>query len=166
MGAGKTTIGLAISAATGWRYVDNDEVVAQLAGMSTRELLQTMGEPAMRAAEAQALHLVLRMETPLVAGAAAGIVLNEKLAARLHAGAFVVYLHADVDTLAHRVAGTPRPWLGADPKVTLQSLYDGREPLYRKLAHLVIEVSEASEPDEIATRILAAVNVVPRRSLG
>jgi aminomethyltransferase len=163
MGAGKSTIGLAISAATGWPYIDNDEVVAQLAGMATRELMQTKGVPAMRAAEAQALHLVLRMDTPLVAGAAAGIVTDPKLADRLHAGAFVVYLHADVDTLAARVAGTDRPWLGADPKADIRALYEGREPLYRKLAHLVVEVG-AVPPDQIAAEILAAVGVEPRRS--
>jgi aminomethyltransferase len=163
MGAGKTTIGLAISAATGWPYIDNDEVVAQLAGMPTRELLQTKGEPAMRAAEAQALHLVLRMDTPLVAGAAAGVVLDPLLSERLHGGAFVVYLHADVETLATRVVGTDRPWLGADPLATMQALYDGREPLYRKLAHLVVEVAGA-DPAQVAAQILAAVRVVPKQS--
>jgi aminomethyltransferase len=163
MGAGKTTLGNAISAATGWPYIDNDEVVAQLAGMPTRELLQTQGVPAMRAAEAQALHLVLRMDTPLVAGAAAGVVLDEKLSARLHAGAFVVYLHADVDTLARRVAGTARPWLGDDPKEAIRTLYEGREPLYRKIAHLVVDV-EGADPAVLASQILAAVRVDPRQS--
>ncbi len=163
MGAGKSTVGQAISHATGWRYIDNDEVVAQIAGMPTRELLQTRGEAAMRTAEAQALDQVLAMDTPLVAGAAAGVVLDKELSARLHNGAFVVYLHADVETLAKRVEGTNRPWLGDDPAGTMRTLYAGREPLYQALAHLVVEVA-GTTPDALAQQILDAVNAFPRRS--
>jgi len=59
MGAGKTTIGLAISQTTGWPYIDNDEIVAQISGMPTRDLLRQRGEPAMREAEFAAVDKVL-----------------------------------------------------------------------------------------------------------
>lgn len=156
MGAGKTTIGLAISQLTGWPYVDNDEVVAEIAGMPTRDLLQQHGEAAMRAAEFAAVDKVLAMDPPVVAGAAAGVVLNEELTARLHAGAFVVYLRANVETLEKRVAGTYRPWLGADPGAAMRALYEGREPRYKNLAHLIVEVDDAV-PDDVAKEILAAL---------
>jgi shikimate kinase len=158
MGAGKTTIGLAISHLTGWPYVDNDEVVASIAGMPTRDLLLTKGEPAMRAAEFAAVDSVLAMEPPVVAGAAAGVVLDDQVSARLHAGAFVVYLRASVETLEKRVAGTYRPWLGADPGATMRALYAGREPKYEALAHLVVDVDDAV-PDAVARRIVEAAGV-------
>jgi shikimate kinase len=91
----------------------------------------------------------------VIAGAAAGIVLDGATAAQLHDGAFVVYLRAHVDTLAHRIEGTYRPWLGDDPEATLRSLYDGREALYEKLADLIVDVDELS-PDDVAQRILDA----------
>ena len=40
MGAGKSTVGHAISHITGWRYLDNDEIVADISGLPTRDLLQ------------------------------------------------------------------------------------------------------------------------------
>lgn len=158
MGAGKTTIGLAISQRTGWPYIDNDEIVEQISGMPTRDLLQQRGEAAMREAEFAAVDKVLAMETPVVAGAAAGVVLNDDVSARLHAGAFVVYLRATVETLVLRVQGTYRPWLGADPEDAMRKLYAGREAKYEALAHFIVDV-DGGVPDQVAQQILEAAGV-------
>jgi shikimate kinase len=156
MGAGKSTVGRALSRLTGWPYIDNDELVQKLTGLPTRDLLQQQGVDAMRAAEKAAAEHVLAMEPPLIAGAAAGVVLDPELSARLHDGAFVVYLRARVETLEDRVEGTYRPWLGDDPGATLRTLYAGREPLYERIADVVIEVDEA-QPDDVARSILEAL---------
>jgi shikimate kinase len=161
MGAGKSTIGASLSKLTGWPYIDNDEVVEQMVGMPTRDLLQQRGVAAMRTAESAAAQQVLTMKAPLIAGAAAGIVLDPAVSAQVHDGAFVVFLRADIDTLAQRVEGTYRPWLGADPEETLRKLYEGREPLYEKLAHLVVDVDDA-KPDDVARQILDALNASAR----
>lgn len=155
MGAGKSTVGATLSTLTGWPYIDNDQVVAQMVGMPTRDLLQQRGVEAMRVAESAAAIYVLTMPAPLIAGAAAGIVLDPVVSAQVHDGAFVVFLRARLDTLAKRVEGTYRPWLGDDPEATLRALYAGREPLYEKLAHLVLDVDDTT-PDADAHRILDA----------
>jgi shikimate kinase len=157
MGAGKSTIGASLSRLTGWPYIDNDEVVAQMVGMPTRDLLRQRGVAAMRTAESAAAQQVLTMKAPLIAGAAAGIVLDPAVSEQVHDGAFVVFLRAHIDTLAKRVEGTYRPWLGDDPQATLRKLYEGREPLYEKLAHLVVDVDDA-KPDDVAQRILDALH--------
>ncbi len=155
MGAGKSTVGHAISALTGWPYVDNDEVVEQITGLRTRDLLQQRGEQAMRDAESAAVDKVLAMDAPVVACAAAGVVADDAVTTRLHAGAFVVYLRAKIETLVGRVTGTYRPWLGTDPAAALRALYQGREPRYEKLAHLVVDVDDKA-PDDIARQIVDA----------
>ncbi len=155
MGAGKSTVGASLSALTGWPYIDNDQVVEQIVGMPTRDLQQQQGVPAMRAAESAAAIHVLTMPPPLIAGVAAGIVLDPAISAQVHEGAFVVFLRARIETLAKRVVGTYRPWLGDDPEATLRTLYAGREPLYDKLAHLIIDVDDTT-PGADAQRILEA----------
>ena len=155
MGAGKSTIGASLSSLTGWPYIDNDQIVEQMVGMPTRDLQQQQGVAAMRAAESAAALQGLMMPTPLIAGAAAGIVLDPAVSAQVHDEAFVVFLRARIETLAKRVEGTYRPWLGDDPEATLRTLYEGREPLYEKLAHLVIDVDDTT-PDADARRILDA----------
>jgi len=160
MGAGKSTIGASLSTLTGWPYIDNDQVVEQMVGMPTRDLLQQRGVEAMRAAESAAAIHVLTMPAPLIAGVAAGIVLDPAVSAQVHDGAFVVFLRARIETLAKRVEGTYRPWLGDDPEATLRKLYVGREPLYEKLGHLVLDVDDTS-PDADAQRILDAFRAAP-----
>jgi shikimate kinase len=157
MGAGKSTVGAALSKLTGWPYVDNDQIVEQMVGMPTRDLMQQKGVSAMRAAESAAAQQVLSMHAPVIAGVAAGIVLDSAVSAQVHEGAFVVYLKATIATLAKRVEGTYRPWLGDDPEATLRSLYEGRESLYEKLADLIIEV-DALQPTEVAQRIVDALH--------
>jgi shikimate kinase len=157
MGAGKSTIGGSLSKLTGWPYLDNDEIVEQMVGMPTRDLLQQRGVAAMRAAESAAAQQVLTMKAPVIAGAAAGIVLDPAVSEQVHDGAFVVFLRAQIGTLAKRVEGTYRPWLGDDPEATLRKLYEGREPLYEKLAHLVVDVDHTT-PDDVARRILDALH--------
>jgi shikimate kinase len=156
MGAGKSTVGAALSKRTGWPYIDNDDIVEQLTGLPTRDLLRERGEAAMRAAESAAAERVLAMPAPLIAGAAAGIVLDATTSGQLHDGAFVVYLRADIETLAARVEGTYRPWLGNDPAATMHKLYEGRKPLYEKLADFVVDVDDLA-PDDVASRIIEAL---------
>jgi shikimate kinase len=160
MGAGKSTIGASLSKLTGWPYIDNDQVVEQMVGMPTRDLLQQRGVEAMRTAESAAAIQVLTRPAPLIAGAAAGIVLDPVVSAQVHDGAFVVFLKARIETLAKRVEGTYRPWLGDDPEGTLRKLYVGREPLYEKMADLVLDVDDTT-PDADAQRILDAFRAAP-----
>ncbi|HEY5455987.1 MAG TPA: shikimate kinase [Acidothermaceae bacterium] len=160
MGAGKSTIGASLSTLTGWPYIDNDQVVEQMVGMPTRDLLQQRGVEAMRAAESAAAIHVLTMPAPLIAGVAAGIVLDPAVSAQVHDGAFVVFLRARIETLAKRVEGTYRPWLGDDPEATLRKLYVGREPLYEKVADLVLDVDDTSPAADVQ-RILEAFRAAP-----
>lgn len=158
MGAGKTTVGRALAERTGWPYRDNDELVAEIAGLDTRSLLEERGEPALRDAESQALRRALTTEPPFIAGIAGGVVMAADDRSRLHdADGLVVYLHAPVDALVERVgSGEGRPWLRPDPRTALQRLYDGREPLYREVADIVVDV-EFGAPEDHAATILAAL---------
>jgi shikimate kinase len=158
MGAGKTSVGRALEGRTGWPYRDNDEIVAEVAGVPTPELLQRGGRDALRAAESRALSRVLESDPPLVAGVAGGVIESPHDRERLASpDAFVVYLHAPIDELVKRVgSGEGRPWLQPDPEKAMRRLYDGREPLYREVADLVVE-SQDGDAEQHAGQILAAL---------
>jgi shikimate kinase len=156
MGAGKTTIGHALSTRTGWLYLDNDELVRRATGIETREVFDELGVEAMRRAESAALTVALTVATPVIAGVAGGVVEDPADRARLRAGGFVVWLRARIDTLAARVgSGEGRAWLQPDPRAALQKLYDGRAALYAEAASFVVDVDDLT-PDEVAARILEA----------
>lgn len=156
MGAGKTTVGRALGDLLGWRWYDNDELVARATGKSTRRVLDEDGVAALRRAESLALDLAVTEAGPLVAGVAGGVVTDPLDLTRLHDGGFVVWLRADLATLVDRVRRTDRPWLGATPESAMRALYAGRSARYAAAASLVLDV-EQSTPALLANRIAAAL---------
>jgi shikimate kinase len=157
MGAGKTTVGRALAAITAWPYLDNDDLVERTAGRPTPDVLAAGDAATLRRAEAAALDVALACDPPLVAGVAAGVVLDPEARTRMSAGAFVVYLRAPLPVLAARVGGgAGRAWLDDDPLAALERLYAGREPLYLEVADLILDV-EGVPPDDLAAAILEAV---------
>lgn len=161
MGSGKSTVGQALAGRTGWRYLDNDELVELATGHPTPEVLSE-GEETLRAAESAALAQALREATPLVASVAAGVVDSAGHRASLRAGGFVVWLRARIETLvAHVGSGEGRPWLQPDPETALRRLYDGRAERYAEVATVVVDVDQL-DPDAIAARILTALPQSPK----
>jgi shikimate kinase len=158
MGAGKTTVGHALSARLGWPYLDNDDLLARAVGKDTRRVQEQDGQAALRRAESLALTVALNVEAPVIAGVAGGVVTDTADRERLRHGGFVVWLRADLDTLVARVRGTDRPWLGASPETAMRELYAGRAPLYAEVASLIVDVAGAT-PEATAEQIAVALRV-------
>lgn len=67
MGSGKTTLGRALAAATGLRFIDLDEYIEEKSGASVSEIFATRGEAAFRELERLTLLEVSRMDDVIVA---------------------------------------------------------------------------------------------------
>jgi shikimate kinase len=160
MGAGKTTVGHALSARLGWPYLDNDELLARAVGKDTRRVQLEDGVTALRRDESLALTEALTVDPPVIAAVAGGAVTDAADRERLRTGGFVVWLRADIDTLIARVRGTNRPWLGDSPDTAMRELYAGREPLYTEVATLIVDVDGATA-EQTADRIIAALPSAP-----
>jgi len=156
MGSGKTTVGRTLAELTGWEYVDNDAMVAELSGSTTPELQAWAGGEALHVMEAVVVDRILVKDPPLVAGIPGSAVVSEPLREHLRANGHVVWLRARIETLAARIgAGETRPFFaGHDVADTLRRLYEGREPLYAASAHQVVDVDDL-DPQQVATEILA-----------
>lgn len=157
MATGKTSVGQALAAATGWPCLDNDVLLQRSAGATAAEILAEHGEERLRAAEADVLTLLLSMPLPLVAGVAAGTVLDQRNRERMRAGGHVVWLRTSPEVLARRVARQGgRPFLGADPLPVLQAMSEERAPLYEQTAHQVLD-SDLLTPAQAAREVLATL---------
>ncbi|HEX6475732.1 MAG TPA: shikimate kinase [Acidimicrobiales bacterium] len=163
MGAGKTTIGRLLAERLGWRHLDSDEQVARDTGQTVPEIFARRGEPAFRAAEARALAAAAVADTPTVVSVAGGAVLDPDNRHVLRRGGVVVWLRAEVETLARRVGdGAGRPLLGDDPAEALRHLYAQRRPVYQELAQVVVDV-DGVDARTVAERVLAALPLDTRQ---
>jgi shikimate kinase len=154
MGSGKSTIGRLMADATGWPYVDNDDLVLRASGATPRRLLAECGEPAMREAESDALAGGIALAPPVIVGVAAGVILGADDRDALRDGGVVVWLRAGADALAARAAGAEhRPWLDDDAGAWMRSALAEREPLYASVADHVVD-TDAAPPEQSAASLL------------
>jgi len=125
--------------------VDLDDLTRGALGCSTvREAWESSGEPAFRRAELVALRRVLRDRPGVVVALGGGTPMIEGFAHVLPEGARLVYLHAPPGVLRSRLAeGDPDrpPLLGRSVLDEIGAVYDARDPVYRGLAHTVVDAS-------------------------
>jgi shikimate kinase len=163
--AGKSLVGARLAERLGRPFVELDAVTSGLLGArSAGEALLSAGAAAFRAAETEALRLVLGAPgrvvalgggTPTAPGAA-DLLRRE----RASGTALVVYLRLPADTLRRRLAATgpaDRPSVtGLGTIEEVDRLLAERDPLYASLASLTI-AAEGLSPEEAAERIAASV---------
>lgn len=156
MGAGKTTVGRAVAARTGWTLVDVDVAIQDRTGRTVRELWEEGGEAAYRALESEIVLDALADEEVVIA-APGGVVLDPAVRDAL-AEPFVVWLRASPTTLGGRVRRDDhRPLLGDDPETVLATMTAERADLYASVADLVVD-ADATPPDELAGTIVAELS--------
>jgi shikimate kinase len=157
MGAGKTTTGRLLADRLGWPYLDSDDEVERRTGRTVPEIWKEQGEPAFRAEESEVLAEACTSTGPAVVAVAGGAVLAPENRQLIKRAGLVVWLRADVTTLARRVGtGEGRPLLGGGAAAALARLAQEREPIYSDLADLVFDV-DVMAPPQVADEIAAAV---------
>ena len=156
VGAGKTTVGRAISERTGWPYLDNDELVRRLTGREPDEIFATDGEDVLHLAEMQALDVAFGMDPPVVVGVAGVSVTDPAAREALREGGHVVWLRARVETLLERIGSGEGRRIDATDPDWLRARFREREPLYGAVAEQIVDVDERS-PAEVAEAILGGL---------
>ncbi|MDO4694664.1 MAG: shikimate kinase [Eikenella sp.] len=154
MGAGKTTQGKRLASLLCYPFVDSDQEIVQRTGVSIATIFELEGEDGFRNRETAVIEELSR-RTPLVLATGGGAVLRKENRGYLKTRGTAVYLHATPEVLYQRIkADKSRPLLQvADPLAKLTELYRQRDPIYRSIAHIVVNVA-ANQPCRQATRDL------------
>lgn len=140
MGAGKTTVGRELARRHGLRFVDCDQEIEARCGVKIPTIFEIEGEAGFRRRESQTLDDLAR--TPgIVLATGGGAVLDPANRVLLREHCVVVYLHVPTAILWERTRNDrSRPLLRvADPRGRIESLHKERDPLYRDVAHIIIE---------------------------
>ena len=159
MGVGKSTVGRRLAARLGLPFADGDDEIERAAGMSVSEIFATMGEAAFRDGEARVMRRLL--EGPrMVMATGGGAVLNTETRELLKANTVMVWLKADLKTVASRVQRRDtRPLLrGKDALQALTAMAEVRYPVYEQ-AHLTVD-SGSGAHSEAVDAIIKALNTL------
>lgn len=157
MGAGKSSIGIALARKTGLSCFDTDEIVSKRFGSPVAEIFARFGEEDFRDAETEVLRQLAGPE-PAIIVTGGGIVLRHENVKMLRALGQVVSLEADAETLFRRISRrATRPLLQTEnPRATLVELLRVRDPLYRAAADVRLDTSGLTH-DEVADAILKRI---------
>lgn len=140
MGAGKSTIGRQLAKALSSVFLDSDKEVEERTGVDIPLVFELEGEAGFRARE-RAVIDELTQRPGIVLATGGGAVLDPDNRRHLHERGQVIYLETSVDQqLARTARDRHRPLLQTeDPRARLEELMRMREPLYREVAHHVVE---------------------------
>ena len=143
MGAGKTSVGKRLASALNLPFRDADEEIEKAAGRSISDIFGDYGEDYFRDGERRVIARLLD-EAPHVLATGGGAFMNAETRALIKAKATSVWLKADLDTLARRVARKDtRPLLkGREPHAVLTDLAAVRYPVYAQ-ADIIIESGDS-----------------------
>lgn len=143
MGAGKTSVGRALSRRLGWPFEDLDDHIQSREGRNIEEIFRDSGEPHFRRVEHQSLRDLLSAQQPssrILALGGGAFVQPENQELIVASGGSTVFLDAPIDELWHRCQAeeAARP-LRRDLE-QFRQLYEQRRPCYLR-ASLRVETS-------------------------
>ena len=166
MGTGKSALGQPLAEALGYRFIDADTTVEQVAQRSIGEIFASDGEASFRAIETAVLNQIAGWHS-LVVATGGGVVTRQENWGHMRQGV-VIWLDAPTELLLERIAAdpTPRPLMQhPDPAARLAELLGERQPLYAQADLHIVQGS--GTPDQVALQVLDGLpSILKERQAG
>ena len=156
MGAGKSTVGRRLAKRLGLEFVDSDDEIERAADHSISEIFDRFGEASFRDGERRVIARLVDGPVKVIA-TGGGAFMNEETRKLILERCIAVWLDADLEILAERVARrNHRPLLrDREPLPILRELAEKRNPVYAE-AHLHIR-GDATPHENPVEQILDAL---------
>ncbi|MDG3064129.1 shikimate kinase [Thauera mechernichensis] len=140
MGAGKTTVGKELARRRKLRFADCDHEIVARTGVTIPTIFEIEGEAGFRRRETQMMD-ELTLEPDIVIATGGGVVIAPENRALMRERGVVVYLNVPPQILYERTRhDRNRPLLQVEnPRQRIDELYRQRDPLYREVAHIIVD---------------------------
>jgi shikimate kinase len=145
MGAGKTSVGRLLAQRLDMKFFDADAEIERITGVKIPVIFEIEGESGFRSREEKMIEQLTAMNG-IVLATGGGAVISDTNRRFLKSRGRVIYLRAAPEDLWRRTRrDRNRPLLQtADPLGKLRSLHEQRDPLYREVAHLIVDTGSQS----------------------
>ncbi len=152
-GAGKSTVGKALSKRLNLNFIDTDQLVEERSGKSITEIFLDSGEAEFRSLEREVvLDSLSKINSVVSLGG--GSVLDAEVQSKLSGMGNVVFLDVSISNAAPRVGfNRERPLLLGNPRQQWLALMEKRRPLYESLAKIVVN-TDNKKANEIADSLV------------
>lgn len=156
MCSGKSTLGRLLSEKIQWSFLDLDEELERVEGMSIAEIFDKRGEDFFRRRELEMLKDLSRGEKVIIS-TGGGLGANPTAMDFMRSMGLVVWLRVDFDTFLQRCGKDPSRPLLKKGREKLLRLFEERSEVYRR-AHITLEAS--SSPEILAENLLAKLKTL------
>ena len=136
-GVGKSTLGVLLAKALGYRFLDTDLVLQAQEGRLLREIIAAEGIDGFLALEGRVCGSLQADRSVIATGGS--VVYSPEAMAHLRSMGTVVYLKLGYNALARRLGSLKKRGVILRPGQTLKTLYPERTPLYAQYAHLTVD---------------------------
>ena len=135
--SGKSTVGVLLAKALGYRFLDTDLLIQEREGMLLHEIIEQRGTDAFLQTENEIIAALDVTHTVISTGGSA--VYGTQAMEHLKAISRVLYLKIDYDSLVRRLGDYSHRGVVLPKGYTLRDLYDERTALYERHADLVVD---------------------------
>ncbi|WP_342631843.1 shikimate kinase AroK [Marinobacter alkaliphilus] len=158
MGAGKSTIGRMLAKELGYRFLDSDRIIEERCGANIPWIFDVEGEDGFRQRETAMLDELSETQSTVLA-TGGGAVMRPENHALLRKNAVVIYLKTSIEQQVERTRkDRNRPLLqNDDPEGVLRRLFAVRDPLYTKLADIVM-FTDRKSPRLVVRQLVNRIN--------
>ncbi len=155
MGSGKSKIGVALATKLNMKFVDTDEVIQEQENLKISEIFKNFGEEYFRNLETKLIEK-LSDEEGMVIALGGGLAANPKNHVFLKKCGKIVLLDCGIEETLKRISGDKTRPLTAGGAEDIIKRYNERRPVYKSIAHIVIDSS--GEVNETLNALISKIS--------
>lgn len=137
-GCGKSSLGVVLAKALGYRFIDSDILIQEREGRLLSQIIEEEGLEGFEKIEEEVNASIEAEKTVIATGGS--VIYGPTAMKHLKEIADVIYLKLPYEEIAERLGDLNQRGVAVHPGQTLADLYDERVPLYEKYAGLTVDV--------------------------
>lgn len=155
-GAGKSTVGIVLAKALGYKFIDTDLVIQEDQGMVLQNIIEKYGNKGFNTIENNIISSIKTDKSVIATGGSA--VYGTEAMNNLKSSGNILYLELPFNEIKKRLGNLEKRGVSIEKGQTLKTLYNERIPLYEKYSDLTIHCHKL-QIREIINTIIKQLNL-------